>query len=122
MSLIFLGIGDTTLGRNYQNKDGNTTHIPAQWQSNPDGGSVVVGQLDPDTMEQQGNAAVFGDWDAAGYLKQVLELLSPKRQINIPDFAEITKAAIADGNGDFLCQYCTSLNCRDCIVHEWKGE
>lgn len=122
MSIIFLGVGDTTLGTTKTNEDGTKTYIPARWEHNPSGGSVIVGLLDPETMEQQGAASVFGDWDAAGYLRSVLGHLNPTRPINIPNFADITKAAVAEGNGDFICQYCSSVNCRDCIVHEWKGE
>lgn len=123
MSLVLLGLGTCTLGRTTRDKDGNiTSQSSPQWVSDPDGGSVLVTELDPETMQPIGDGSVFGDWAAAEYLSRALELLHPSRPINIPDFKSIVQKAAEDGNGDIFCEYCPASNCRDCKVKEWKEE
>lgn len=123
MSLLFLAKGTAYLGSARTDEHGNviSTSEP-RFEPDPDGGSVAVGVLDPNTMEPTGPASLFGDWDAAGYLSRVMALLQPSRAVNIPDFRAILHAAKADGNEDVFCQYCSGLNCRDCIVREWKAD
>lgn len=123
MSLVLLGLGTTTLGRTKRDENGNiVSQSPAQWEADPSGSSVIVAELDPETMRTKGVLSVFGDWAAAGYLARALELLQPNRPTNIPDIKGIIQRATKDGNGDILCSYCTSINCRDCIINEWKEE
>ncbi len=95
----------------------------AKWEPNPEGGSVAICDIDPDTMQPVGDAEVYGDWDAANYLKRVLEKLEPSRAVNLPDFQKIIQAQKDDGL-DF-CHYCDKFGCfvcQDCIVHEWKDD
>lgn len=84
------------------------------------GGSVAIWPLNPETMEQDGPAEVFGDWQAAEYLARVLEMIHPSRQINVPDLGAMIRQATKDGFN--ICDYCLDCNCRDCIVNEWKGD
>lgn len=123
MSVIFLATGTCTMGVTTRDKDGNIIESrPAQFTYDDKGGTVVVGKLDPETMKPTEPVdIVYGDWDAAGYLAEALELLKPRRQVNIPDFKAIIQAFIEKDNIDF-CDYCPNLNCRDCIVKEWKEE
>lgn len=124
MSKIFLATGNATMGNTTRDKDGNVIEsTPAKFEFADDGPCVAVGLLDPETSMPQGVDGLFGDWDAAGYLVKALELLNPRRQINIPDFKAIIKAAIETDNIDF-CDYCPRMgyDCRDCAVTEWKGE
>lgn len=121
MSLIFIGKGTTTLGVTRRDNYGNVTKTTARWDYDPNGGSVVVGKMNPDTMEPEGTADIYGDWDAARYLAKVLEHLSPSRRINIPDLRAIVIAA-EEEDDNCLCKYCQSFNCRDCIIQEWKDE
>lgn len=65
-------------------------------------------------------AEVYGDWDAAAYLRRVVELIHPNRQINIPDLEAMIRAATKAGED--ICTYCPDCNCRDCIVNEWKED
>ena len=121
MSAIFLATGNATLGRTERDKDGNVVkEIPANFEFADDGGCVAIGPLDPDTNMPQSVSGLFGDWDAAGYMAKVLELLKPSRPVNIPDFASIIQAAIKDGVD--VCDYCQGLNCCDCAVREWKED
>lgn len=121
MSFIFLATGHTHLGMNKRDKDGNVTEsIPAHFEFADGGPCVAVGELDPDTMAVKDGTSIFGDWDAAGYLKEAMERLKPNRPANIPDFKSIILAALKDGTD--VCDYCPVLNCRDCIVKEWKEE
>lgn len=121
MSMIFLGVGSAYMGVNHTDKDGNVTSSePPRWENDPKGGCIAIGKLNPETMEQDGPAEVFGDWDAAGYLARALELLKPNRQINIPDIKAVVQAASKAGGEDFFCEHCRSCNCRDCIINEWK--
>lgn len=122
MSFIFLATGNCTMGFTHTDKDGNITESkPAQFEFADDGSCVAVGSLDPETgTPKEELAGMFGDWDACGYLARVLELLNPSRPVNIPDFAAITKAAMNDGVD--LCDYCQGLNCRECVVAEWKED
>lgn len=123
MSMIFLATGTCTLGMNRMDKDGNIVEsTPARFTWDDNGSSIAIGHMDPESKEiTEGSVSVFGDWDAAGYLAEVLELLKPKRKVNIPDFKAIIQAFIEKDNIDF-CDYCQNLNCRDCIVKEWKDE
>jgi len=120
MSLLIIGRGDANLGRVERDADGNVTkRINASWEPSPDGGSVAICKVDPDTMEPVGAAEVYGDWDAATYLTRVLELLGPGRPINIPDMAVIIKGAIREGFDP--CDHCNRFApCQDCIITEWR--
>ncbi len=123
MSMIFLGVGRAYMGINRTDKDGNViSSEPPRWENDPKGGCIAIGKLNPETMEQDGPAEVFGDWDAAGYLARVLELLKPNRQINIPDIKAVVQTATKAGDVDFFCEHCNGCNCRDCIINEWKEE
>ena len=84
MGVIGIGVGTATMGRICRDKDGNITEqSTARWDADPDGGSVAIWPMDPEKMEPSGPAEVYGDWDAAAYLRRVVELIHPNRQINI---------------------------------------
>ena len=120
--MIFLVKGTCTLGHRKIDKDGNVVEeVGARFTSNPEGGSVAVGVLDDDTMEPVGDAEIFGDFDPWGYLSCALELLSPIRAGNIPDFESIIKKMYLEypGDGCPFTFYCDSIRCVDCIVHRW---
>ena len=57
---------------------------------------MVIGKLNPDTMEQIGDADVFGDFNASGYLNKALKLLNPQRDIDIPNFKAIVCSLLHD--------------------------
>lgn len=118
MSVIFLAKGTCTMGRTTRDKDGNIVEsTPAQFSFDDKGGNVVIGKLDPETMKPvEPVDAVYGDWDAAGYLAAVLEQLKPGRKVNIPDFKSMIQRLWSVDRID-LCDYC-----RDCIVNQWKEE
>ena len=122
MSIIFLATGDVTLGKNKRDKDGNVTEQSgATFEEKDSGCCVVVGKLNPDTMQPEGDISVFGEYQASGYLAETLQRLNPSRQLDIPDIKEIFKRAAEDGVDP--CDYCPSfLHCRDCIVTRWKEE
>ncbi len=123
--MIFLAKGTFTLARRTRDKDGNIIRDePARFETNPDGGSVAVGVLDDETMEQIGQAELFGDFDPWGYLGCALKLLSPSRRGNIPDFESILKK-MNDENGNADCcllAWCERPLCQDCIVYQWMEE
>jgi ferredoxin len=122
MNVFFVGRGTCTMGTARRAEDGTIVEsTPAQFTFDETGGSVAIGELDPETMEPRGEINhLYGDWDAVGYLGTVIELLKPTRPINIPNFKTITQAAMK--NGVDLCVYCPSLACGDCILREWKEE
>lgn len=123
MSIVFIAKGTITMGMTKTDKEGNVaSHTPAQFSFNDNGGSVAVGVLDPETFRpKEPISALYGVWDAAGYLSEALQLLKPTRPDNIPDFKEIMQNAMKD-NIDF-CEYCQSgYNCGDCIIREWEAE
>lgn len=121
MSFIFMATGHCHLGRTQTDKHGNIIkEIPARFEYEPGGPCVAIGTLDPKTNEVDEITDIFGDYDAAGYLARVLELLKPARPVNIPDFADIIQSAIEDGVN--ICDYCQGLNCRECAVTEWKDD
>lgn len=125
MSLIFLAKGNARMGMNRVDKDGKITEsILPKFETAPDGGCIAIGELDSDSMEQNGAADIFGDYDAAGYLAKVLELLKPSRQINIPDFRDILRASQADHDRDYFCEHCRDFGhrCLNCIVTQWREE
>ena len=122
MGIISIGVGTCTLGRRQLDKDGNVVkETPASGEADPEGGSVAIVPLNPETMEQDGPVEIFGDWQAGDYLARVVELIHPNRQINVPDLEAMIRRAAMDGLD--LCEYCEDCYmCRDCIVKEWKED
>lgn len=120
MAVIFMGVGNAHLGVIKKDAAGNViSKTEPHWEPEEAGGCVAMGLLDPETMEpKEDSVEFFGDWDAAGYLARVLELLHPNRQINVPDLATMIRAAGKDGVD--VCDYCQGHDCRDCIVNNWK--
>ena len=106
MGVIGIGVGTAKMGRICKDKAGNVTEqSTARWDADPTGGSVAIWPM---------------DWDAAAYLRRVVELIHPNRQINIPDLEAMIRAAAKAGED--ICTYCPDYNCRDCIVNEWKED
>lgn len=124
MSMIFLATGTCQLGVIRRDKDGHIVEeSPAQFIEDDIGGSVAVGEIDPQTKEVKENTvSIYGDWQAADYLREVLEHINPRRAINIPDFKAIIQAAYREDGCSLVCDYCKGLNCMDCIVKEWLEE
>lgn len=121
MPMIFLATGEYHLGRTNSDKIGNVIKkIPPYFEHNDKGGCIIVGKLDPETMEQIDSADVFGDYQASAYLKKALALLNPNRAVDVPNFKQIIRSAIHDGVD--ICDYCPDMNCSNCIVSEWKQE
>ncbi len=122
MAIIGIGTGTCTLGRRQVDKDGNIIkETKASWEPDPNGGSVAIWPIDPETNEASGPASIFGDWDAAHYLPEVLHMLQPSRKTNIPDFRHIIMAAQKGGTD--ICGYCENYYdgmCSDCIITEWQ--
>lgn len=85
--MIFLEKGNFYLGCRMADNNGNVTEqTEPKFVSDDSGNCVIVGVLDSETKEQVGKADIFGDFNATGYLKKVLELLAPERTIDIPNF------------------------------------
>lgn len=62
--MIFLAKGTCTLGRVSRDKDGNIIEqTPAKFEAGQDGGCIAVGILNDETMDQVGQAELFGDFD-----------------------------------------------------------
>lgn len=128
MSAIFIARGDCHLGTVRRDADGNAVeHCPAKFETSYEGGCIAICDMDPEKMELVGAAEVDGDWQAAHFLARVLEKLGPGRDLNIPDFRDILKRAVDDGQDtDFFCDFCKDQGCyqkcRDCIVTEWKED
>ena len=122
MGVIAIGVGTCTLGRRQVDRGGNVvSETKAKWEADPAGQCVAIVPLNPDTMEPDGPAEIFGDWQAAQYLDRVVELIHPNRQINVPDLAAMVRAADKDGLD--ICEYCQELGmCQECIVKEWKED
>lgn len=123
MAMIFMGTGSAHLGVVKKDAEGRViSRTEPRWESEPGGGCVAMGLLDPETMKPiEDGVEFFGDWDAAHYLARALELLEPNRQTNIPDLPSIIRAAVKDDMD--ICDYCKDRpgRCMDCIVNEWKG-
>lgn len=121
MGLIGIGVGTAHMGSMKTGPHGEVLSVtPTRWETDPAGGCVAIWPLNPETMEPDGPAEIFGDWDAAGYLARALELLKPTRQINVPDLEAMIRAAHKDGFD--VCNYCPDFRYNDCIVNRWKGD
>lgn len=119
MEIVFLAKGHCQLGMSTHDNNGNIIESkPATFTVAADGPCVAVGTLDSETMEQTGEIALYGDWDASGYLKETLERLAPNRQHNIPNLEQIVKAMNADGVD--VCDYCQEMKCSECILKMYK--
>lgn len=127
MSALFMAVGICRMGQTTRDGEGNIIkQTPPSFEPDPKGGSVIIGRIkfNDDGIERDGPADVFGDWDAAGYLAQVMEILQPSRRPNIPDFKSIIKSMVKE-DFDADCpfpEHCNSANCRDCIVTQWIEE
>lgn len=126
MGILFIGTGNTTLGHTTRDKDGNIVEqIPAKWEADPEGGSVALAAIDPETMQPVEGVSVYGNWDAASYLQHVLEILAPNREINIPDMKKLLRNVWKESHEPSgLCAFCEGKPsvCRDCILKEWQRE
>lgn len=112
MSSLFVSTGECKLGVN-----GGA----AKFTPGGDKSSVIVVKINPETMEFEGDASVYGDWQASKYLKAILDELKPQRISDIPPLKRIVVKASKDGVD--LCDYCDDYRCcRDCIINEWKSE
>lgn len=121
MPMIFLATGNFNLGRINRNKNGNVIkETPPKFEHNDKGNCVIVGKINPETMEQIDTADLFGNYQASAYLKKTLELLNPNRAVDVPNFKQIICSAIH--NGVDICDYCSDMNCSNCVVSEWKQE
>lgn len=122
MGIISIGVGTCTMGSRQLDKDGNVVkETPAKWEADPEGSTVAIIPLNPETMERDGQVEIFGDWQAGDYLARVVELIHPNRQINVPDLEAMIRRAAMDKLD--LCDYCEGCYmCRDCIVKEWKED
>ena len=121
MGLIGIGVGTAHMGSMKTGPHGEVLSVTtARWETEPAGGCVAIWPLNPETMEQDGPAEVFGDWQAAEYLARALEMIRHSRQINVPNLEAMIRQATKDGFN--ICDYCPDFNCRDCIVNEWKGD
>jgi hypothetical protein len=119
--MIFLEKGNLYLGHRIFDNNGNVIEqTEPKFESDDSGTCVIVGVLDSKTKKQVGKADIFGDFNATGYLKKVLELLAPERTIDIPNFKRIFAAAFNDDVN--LCDYCNEFQCNNCIVSKWKEE
>lgn len=120
--MIFIAKGTTRLGVNKIRNGEVVEETQATFTIDEDGGSVGIGDIDPETMKIKELSAIFGDWDAAGYLQMVMELLKPSRKPNLPPLREIVKAGASSyGDCPFL-DWCPKCSCRDCCVREWIDE
>lgn len=123
IAAVLLVKGNTYLGHTTRDADGNVIeHTEPRFEPDPNGPCVGIAPFDVEKMDTTDSLLPYGDYDAAGYLGKAFEMLAPKRTSNIPDFEALIKAGIQDRGTDFLCEYCGSLNCRDCIVERWKFE
>ena len=123
VTAILLVKGNTYLGHTTRDADGNIVeHSEPRFEPDPNGSCVGVAPFDVEKMDVTEPLLPYGDYDAAGYLGKVFEMLAPVRPANIPDFKKLVQAGMKDRDEDFLCEYCNSFNCRDCIVQEWKFE
>jgi len=119
--MIFLATGNCYLGRTDRDKNGKIIkEIPPHFEFDDNGSSVIIGKLNPDTMEQIGDADIFGDFNVAGYLKKALKLLNPQRDIDIPNFKKIIRSLSYDYID--ICDNCFEMHCDNCIVSECKRE
>lgn len=123
MNAIFLAKGTAMMGMTTRDAQGNVIHTPPHFKTGEHGGCIAIGELDMETgMIMEPIESIYGDYDAAGYLAKILELLKPDRPINIPDIKGIVLALGRD-NVDF-CDYCedSGYKCRDCIIPQWRDE
>lgn len=120
--MIFVSKGNMYLGETQKDKNGNVVkHIPPRFEESEQGSCVAIGKMNSETNEQIGSADVFADWQAAEFLSKILELVSPRRKTNLPDFKKIFSDAYKD-RVDF-CDYCCDVSqCQNCIVNKWKIE
>ena len=122
--MIFLAKGTAKMGMCTRDGDGNiVTQTPATFTVEDTGSCIAVGTIDTETHEiKEPVSAIYGDYDAVGYLEHVLSMLNPSRTINIPDIKKfITRAA---NDGIDICDYCDHFGCgcSVCAVTRWKEE
>ena len=122
--MVFLCKGTFNLGQRTVDGQGNVIkETKAEFKSDPGGGSVAVGEMDDETMEQIGTADLFGDYDHWGILNKALQLLRPTRPGNLPEFGSIfTKMYKENPNDCPFRPYCDRIRCADCVCWDWIDE
>lgn len=127
--MLYVGRGDVTMGRTTTDGEGNVVkQLPAQYEEKDDGACVVIGEVNTETGELGPVTSIYGDWQAAEYLGDVLSRIGKTRPINIPDFKAMVQKAEKDrswGTDNIFCEKCRetgNMSCRFCIVNEWKEE
>lgn len=120
--MIFLQRGHFFLGRTTRDRNGEIVEQhPQHFDPDPEGPCVVVGILNDETMEQEGSAELYGDYDAAGYLGKVLALMGHTRESTLPDFESIIRKMQECKRNEDCClmSYCERPSCRGCVVKTW---
>ena len=123
--MIFIEKGTVTLAMAKVDAEGNeVSSTPARFESDPDGGCVVVGELDENEQPINEKTRVFGDYDHAGIFAYVLELLPPTRPGDIPDLEGMFKRAAREEPDGYcpLFDFCNRPDCMDCIIDQWRRE
>lgn len=127
-TMVFLVKGHAFMGRRARDAAGNIyIDEPAHFDFDDEGGAVAVGTINTATMEIQVDQQIpsaYGDWEQAAYLKKVLELLTPCRQGDIPDFEGMIKKQ-ARSYGTPECPFfseCERPSCQECVVNGWVDE
>ena len=121
--MIFLAKGTAKMGMCTRDGDGNiVTQTPATFTVEDTGSCIAVGTIDTETHQiKEPVSAIYGDWDAAGYLGAILQMINPSRTLNIPDFKSLIIEAF--NNGFDICEHCDpAYFCRECVVAQWKAE
>ena len=123
--MVFIAKGNCTLGSWKKDKDGNIVEKnPAMFEETENGGCVLVGIMDVNTMKQVGDGKIFGDYDSYGFLMQALEFLGSTRESNTPDFKEVLKRMYRRDSkmGCPFEPYCTRSGCGNCVCVDWMLE
>lgn len=126
MSLVCIGLGTATLGRTTKNAEGKViSSTPAQWTEDQKGGCVMVGKMNPETMEiDPDSISLHSRMDSVSYLEAVRDLLLPenvKPFTDMPDLREIVQKATSDGVN--FCDYCSGGPvCVNCAIRAWADE
>lgn len=118
---VFLVKGTYTFGRVTQHKDGTKEHIPAKFTPSDSGGCVLVAKVSLATMDSVAPASLFGDYQAAEYLGEALDLIAPSRRPDVPNLENVFKNVGKKREECPLLEYCSNF-CYDCKLHEWMTE
>jgi hypothetical protein len=121
--LIDRGVYNMTMCKKHQDGSEEVTE-PGGWKSDPEGGSVVIGDIDSEEPLKIGNGTLTHIVQRHTIADIIAERLNLPPAEDAPDIKKVAKAMKADGLD--ICDYCPTIGaigvCKMCVLWGYYEE